>query len=324
MSMNAAVFDQFGSPDVLRVDTLPLPEVPPGHVRIKVLAAGLNRLDHYVRNGDVLAADAIGKPHVAGADAAGEVESFADDVTGFEVGERVFPMPGYPTDPADADVRPLSIAPSYRILGAASDQGTYAQYLTVPARWVLKDPTGLAAPEAATLPLVLVTAVRSVKVVGEVKDGDTVLVHAGASGSGSMAIQVARALGARVLATVRRRDKAAFVESLGAERVIVTDEEDFVAISQEQNGGAGVDVVIDNLGGDVLARSVEAIRPGGIVVSMGFVVGATTNLDVVSLFFTNKQVRGTLMGDREDLEWGLEQVATGKIRPLLDRALPWL
>jgi NADPH:quinone reductase-like Zn-dependent oxidoreductase len=149
-----------------------------------------------------------------------------------------------------------------------------------------------------------------------------VLVHAGASGTGSMNIQVAMALGARVATTVDDEAKAAFARDLGAELVIDVRSSDFVAAARDWTGGKGVDVVIDNLGGAILQRSLHALRPLGIVVSMGFVAGEQATFHVREFFFAHQQIRGTLMGDVDDLEWGLHLVAAGKVKPLLDRTLP--
>lgn len=152
------------------------------------------------------------------------------------------------------------------------------------------------------------------------KAGSRVLVHAGASGTGSISVQVAKALGAEVVATVRTADKADFVRGLGADLVIVMGEEDFVECTKEWTGGRGVDVVVDNLGGDVFGRSLDALRPLGRLVSMGMVMGLEATVQLRPFFFAQKEIRGTLMGDVEDLEWGLAQVRDGVIKPSLDRA----
>jgi len=317
--MKASLFRHFGDANVLKYEEVVTPEAKAGHVLIKVLAAGVNRLEHYIREGSVLTD--LPLPHVLGSDAAGEIAAVGEGVNGFKVGDRVIPMPGYPLSEDDHDFAPMPAAPSYAIAGIFS-WGSYAQYMSVPAKWVVSDKTGIAPAEIATLPMVLTTAVRAVKTVGEVKQGDRVLIHAGASGTGSMNIQVAHALGARVATTVQGEEKAAFAESLNAELVIDVTKDNFVERLKEWTGGAGVDVVFDNLGGDVLQESLNAVRSQGIVVVMGFVAGLNATFHVREFFFTHKQIRGTLMGDIQDLEWGLEQVAAGKIKPLIDRTLP--
>ena len=317
--MKAAVIHQFGDVDVLLYEDVPTPTPEPGNILIKVLASGINRFDHYLREGSVV--PELPFPHILGADAAGEVAALGVGVTGFEIGERVIPMPGFPTDEQEWGVRPAATASSFTLPGLGLP-GTYAQYVEIPAPWVLKDNTGLPPEQVATLPMVLATSVRAVKEVGQVKAGDKVLVHAGASGSGSMHIQVAKALGAEVAATVRSDAKGEFARQAGADLVINTRQEDFVERVREWTGGLGADVVIDNLGGDVLPQSIDAARPLGVIVVYGFVAGTETTFDIRNFFFAQKQLRGSMAGDIEDLRWGLEQVRLGRIKPLLDQAFP--
>ena len=316
--MKAAVLTQFGAPDVLQYTDIETPEPKAGEVRIKILAAGLNRLDHYLRSGSVTE---IPFPHILGSDAVGVVDANGPGATRFQVGDRVIPMPGYPLDAQDADFQPMSAAPSYLIRGVA-ERGTYAEYMVIPERWLVKDETGLLPELAATLPMPLVTCVRAVKVVGEVKPGDTVVIHGAASGTGSISVQVAKALGAKVIATIRTPEKEHFVYSLGADLVIKTESEDFVERVKDWTGGRGADVIVDSLGGRFFSDSLKALKPLGILVSMGMVTGMESTVDIFPFFFAQQQIRGTLMGDLDDLRWGLEQVKAGRIKPTLDRVYP--
>ncbi len=317
--MKAAVIHQFGDTDVLKVEDIATPKPKPGHILVKVLAAGVNRLDHYLREGSVV--PELPFPHILGADAAGEVFGLGKGVSGFDIGERVVVVPGYPLNESDYDIYPGSQAPSFALPGLHIP-GTYAQYIEVPARYLLKDETGLKPEEVATLPVVLATAVRALKEVGGVKAGDKVLVQAGASGSGSMQIQIAKALGAEVATTIRDASKADFVRQIGADFVINTRNEDLVKRVQEWTDGRGADIVIDNLGGDVLAKSIEAAKATGVIVAFGFAAGPEVTFDIRSLFFGQKQLRGSMASDISDLKWGLEQVRAGKIKPILDHTLP--
>jgi NADPH:quinone reductase-like Zn-dependent oxidoreductase len=257
-------------------------------------------------------------PHILGSDAAGQISAIGAGVTGFSVGERVVPMPGYPLEDADVDANPISAAPSYAI-GGIVRWGTYAQYVEVPAKWVLKDRTGLSPSQMATLPMVTVTGVRAVKVVGRVKPGDHLLIHAGASGTGSFSIQLARALGAKVATTVDADDKGGLARQIGADLVIDVRARDFVREVRDWTAGRGVDVAIDNLGGPILQRSMDATRVGGTIVTMGFVTGNEATFKVREFFFAHKTLRGTLMGDVADFEFGLDLIAQKKIKPVLDR-----
>jgi len=317
--MKAAIIHEFGDVDVLKYEDVPTPKPKPGHLLIKVLAAGLNRFEHYLREGSVV--PELPFPHILGTDAAGEVFRLGKGVSGFEIGERVIPVPGFPTKEEDYDIHPASLAPSFTLPGLGIP-GTYAQYLEVPSRFVLKDQTGLPPEQVATLPMVLGSSVRALKVVGGVKAGDKVLVHSGAGGAGSMQVQVAKALGAQVATTIRNEAKLNLVKEAGADLIINTSKEDFVARVKEWTDGRGADVVIDNLGGDALSKSIDAAKAQGVIVAFGFVAGTQVTFDIRNFFFGQKQLRGTMASDISDLEWGLEQVRQGKIKPLLDRTLP--
>ncbi|NJL87744.1 MAG: zinc-binding alcohol dehydrogenase family protein [Leptolyngbyaceae cyanobacterium SM1_1_3] len=314
--MKASVINQFGEPSVFEYVDVNLPELNAGEVRIKILAAGLNRLDHYLRLGNVN--PDISFPHILGSDAAGVVEANGPGSSRFQIGERVIPLPGYPLEPEDDDFEPMTAAPSYLIRGVA-EWGTYAEYMVVPEKWLVKDETGLAPELVATLPMPLVTCVRAIKRVGEVKPGDTVVIHGAASGTGSISVQVAKALGAKVIATIRTPEKESFVSSLGADLVIKTESENFVERIKDWTAGQGADVVLDNLGGRFLSDSLQVLKPQGILVSMGMVTGTETAFELFPFFLAQQQIRGTFMGNLQDLHWGLEQIKAGTIKPTLDR-----
>jgi NADPH2:quinone reductase len=314
--MKAALMREFGPAGVLKLETVTTPKPQPGNVLIKVLASGINRLEVFLRQG-VITRD-IALPHVLGSDACGVIADVGRGVTGFSVGERVIPMPGYPLDAADDQHELLSAAPSYAI-GGIFRWGTYAEFVEVPARWVVKDPTNLRPAEMATLPMVLVTGVRAVRTIGQVKAGDHVLIQAGAAGTSSFSIQLAKSLGARVATTVDSDEKVALVKRLGADLVVDVRTQDFVKSVVDWTGRRGVDLAIDNLGGQVLQGSIDATRVGGTIVTMGFVAGNEATFKVREFFFAHKTLRGTLMGNLDEFKWGLEQVAKGHIRPVLHR-----
>lgn len=316
--MKAIVMRAYGGPDVLEVTDLPDPELRPGEVLIRILASGMNRLDHYLREGSVRQDLAL--PHVLGSDAVGEIVKLAPGVEEFAIGDRVVPMPGYPVDPQD-HFEPVSAAPSYAIRGII-EHGTYAQFMRVPARWVVRDQTGLSPHMVATLPMALVTTIRALRNVARLQVGETIVIHAGASGTGIIAVQVAKAMGAQVIATVRSPNKRQAVAAAGADSVVIGDA-GWVEEVRELTRGAGADVVLDNLGGQFLVESLSALRPLGRLVSMGMVTGLEAILPIRQLFFAQQQILGTLMGDKEDLEWGLRLVADGKIKPFVDTVYPF-
>ena len=192
-------------------------------------------MDHYIREGSIV--PELPFPHILGADAAGVVTELGEGVNGFEIGESVIVAPGYPQKEEETNIRPTVTAPSFALPGLHIS-GTYTQFMEVPAYALVKDETGLKPEEVATLPVPLATAVHSLKEIGEVKAGDKVLIHSGASGSGSMQIQVAKALGADVATTVRSDAKGEFAKTLGADCVINTRKEHSSSASRHGRMGS--------------------------------------------------------------------------------------
>ena len=139
--MKAAIIGEFGDVDVLEYEALETPRPRPEHILIKVLAAGVNRFDLYIREGSV--APELSFPHILGADAAGEVAELGEGISGFKIGDRVIPMPGFPQKREEYHIRPAATAPSFTLPGLGIP-GTYAQYIEIPVEWVVKDETGLA------------------------------------------------------------------------------------------------------------------------------------------------------------------------------------
>lgn len=318
--MQAATIADFGDIDVLNFCEVPTPSPKSGHVLIRIEAVGTNYYDTLVRSGAVTRS--IPLPHVVGSDVVGHIEKLGAEVKTLALGDRVIVAPGFPSDPAEWDLRPENEAPSYFPTGTYG-WGGYAQYIEVPARWVIRDETGLAAEDLATMPLVLVTAVHAVKTLGGVGPGSRVLVQAGASGSGSMAIQIAKALGANVITTVSTDKKAALARSVGADEVVRYREVDVSATVRGWAGRHGIDVVIDPVGGPTMATNLECLKPRGIVVNFGLSGGAEAMIPHLYPFFRNeRRLVGAWMGSMAELQFGLDLVKQRKIRSALHKTLP--
>jgi NADPH:quinone reductase len=318
--MQAATIAAFGDADVLNFGEVPTPSPKAGHVLIRIEAVGTNYYDTLVRSGAV--SRSIPLPHVVGSDVVGHIEKLGAEVTALALGDRVIVAPGFPSDPAEWDVTPENQAPSYFPTGTYG-WGGYAQYMEVPARWVIRDETGLAAEDLATIPLVLVTAVHAVKTLGRVGPGSRVLVQAGASGSGSMAIQVAKALGAQVITTVSTDRKAALARSIGADEVVRYRETDVSAAVRGWAGLNGIDVVIDPVGGSTMAANLDCLKARGTVVNFGLSGGAEATIPHLYPFFRNeRRLVGAWMGSMAELKFGLGLVKQGKIRSALHKTLP--
>jgi NADPH2:quinone reductase len=318
--MQAVTINEFGNIDVLEFGEVATPAPKSGHVLIKVDAVGANYYDTLVRSGAV--SRSIPLPHVVGSDVVGHVEKLGAGVKTVDVGDRVIVAPGFPADPAEWACTPENEAPSYFPTGTYG-WGGYAQYMEVPSRWVIRDETGLSAEELATIPLVLVTAVHAVKTLGGVGPGSRVLVQAGASGSGSMAIQVAKALGADIITTVSTDRKAALARSMGADEVIRYRDSDVSAAARAWAGGDGIDVVIDPVGGAAMAANLACLKPRGTVVNFGLSGGVEATIPHLYPFFRNeRRIVGSWMGSMAELKFGLDLVKQGKIRAALHKTLP--
>jgi len=317
--MKAAVIHKFGPPEVFCHEDVRDPKPASGELLIKVAACGINRYDLYLRVGAVFMDIAF--PHVMGADVAGRVAAVGPDVTGWREGDRAIVAPGYPVDPADADVRPENRAPSFEVTGTHTWGGN-AEYIRVPARYVLRDDTDLPSEKVAAMPLVLMTAVHAVETLGEVRASTRVLIQAGASGSGNACVQVAKVLGARVATTVGSPAKVETARQAGADLVINYNERSFADAVLDWTDGVGVDVVIDNVGASVFEDNLKALRVGGIFVNFGLVGGMKATLNIRDLFFRQHQIRGSFMGSMDELRRGLRFLAEGKVKAVVDRTYP--
>ena len=317
--MKAAYMTKFGGPEVFEIGELEMPQPRRREVRIRVSAAGLNYYDTLVRQGAV--SQTIPLPHVLGADVVGTVDAVGEGVAEYGVGDCVIVIPGFPVDSGEWDRSPVTLAPSY-YPGGTFNHGGYAQFMTVHERWLMKNDLDMPDEELVTIPLVLLTAMHAVKTLGQVGPGTSVLVHAGASGSGSMAIQVAKALGAKVVTTVSTPQKASFASRLGADEVIYYKKENFADAVNELTQGQGVDVIIDNIGGAAMHDNLRATRWGGKIINFGLVAGLQAVIPNMYEFFRGQyQLLGSFMGGEEELREGMQLVREGKIKAVVDEVL---
>jgi len=291
MKSQAMVMRQVGKPDVLfsRAIELPWPGDEDG-VLVRLHAASINPADVYFRGVGPYLSDGVGC--VLGHDGAGVVEAVGSGVTRFEPGERVCFCNG----------------------GIGGDSGTYAAHAVVPESLLVPIPGNVSFAEAAALPLVFITIWESLCERAQVTEGEHVLVHAGAGGTGHIGVQVAHLLGARVATTVSTREKADLVTKLGADRPILYREEDFVAAALDWTGGHGLDVVLDNVGGEVLKRSFDAMAVYGRAVTLIELPGDTEEM---SAYNKNLTIANVMMltpmwyGMRERMQEQAAMVARG-------------
>jgi NADPH:quinone reductase-like Zn-dependent oxidoreductase len=291
--VKAVVIREHGSYDKLLLEERPAPEPKAGEVRVRIKAAALNHLDTWVRRG--IEGFAFPLPIIPGCDGAGVTDA----------GEEVVLAPGL-GDPLDKD---------YGILGETRD-GTCAEFVVVPRENVLPKPARLSWEEAAAWPLTFLTAWAMLTRRAAVRAGEWVLIHAAGSGVGVACVQMAKLLGARVIATASSEEKRRRALALGADAAIAY--EGFPRETRRIAGKAGVDVVVDHVGPATWEGSVSVLRRGGRLVTCGGTTGHEIKFDLRHLFFKSLSFLGSTMGTLEELKTVLGHVEAGRLNPVVD------
>ena len=292
-----------GGPEQLVAARRPVPAPASGEVLIKVAAAGVNRPDCLQRQGGY--PPPPGASDIPGLEVAGTVVALGQGVESWQPGDEVC---------------------------ALLTGGGYAEYCAAPAPQCLPVPAGLTLQQAAALPETFFTVWSNVFDRAQLQPGESLLVHGGASGIGVTAIQLARALGSRVFATVGDNDKIQPCLDLGAERVINYRNEDFVQVIKSVTGNQGVDVILDMVGGDYVQRNLSALAVEGRLVFIAFLRGAKMELNLAPVMMKRLTITGSTLRSRpiahktviaaalQQTVWPL--LANGAIRPLIDRVFP--
>ncbi len=301
--MEAITIPVPGDADALVLDSVETPEPGPGEVRIAVTAAGVNRADVMQRMG--FYDPPPGASAYPGLEVSGRIDALGESVVGWAVGDEVCAL----------------------LAG-----GGYAEQVCVPAGQVLPVPAGIGLVEAAALPEVTSTVWSNVFLTANLQPGETFLVHGGSSGIGTMAIQLAREVGARVAVTAGSADKLAVCRALGAEILINYREQDFVEVLEAETDGHGADVILDNMGAKYLSRNVSALAINGRLVVIGLQGGAKGELDLGQLLRKRAAVIATSLRARPAAEkativaavrehvWPL--VESGRVKPVIQATYP--
>lgn len=302
-TMRAVEITQPGGPEVLVPTTRPVPQPAAGEVLIRVAVAGVNRPDVVQRQG--LYPPPPGASDLPGLEVAGTIVALGPDVTGWQVGDMVCALLG---------------------------GGGYAEYATAPVGQCLPVPAGLDMVQAAALPETVMTVWTNVFERAGLLPGESLLVHGGTSGIGTMAIQLAKALGAKVFATAGGAEKAAACAALGADHAIDYKAQDFVAVVKEATGKRGVDVVLDMVGGDYLPRNIDCLAMDGRHVSIAFLRGPKVELNMMPvmlkrLTLTGSTLRARSAGQKKALAAAVQEkvwplITAGKVRPVIAATFP--
>jgi NADPH:quinone reductase-like Zn-dependent oxidoreductase len=318
--MKAVLFREHGGPDKLSYEEVPMPAMAQEDVLIRVKACALNHLDIWIRQGNP--AYPMPLPHISGSDIAGVVEDVGSQVNGVEAGERVLVSPGLSCWRCEYCLAGQdNFCRTYSIIGAIRDGG-YAEYVSVPFRNVLPMPDNLTFEQAASFPLVSVTASHMLFALAGLQHGETVLVMGAGSGVGSMAVQMAKLAGARVITTVGSDDKIPKAVLLGADAVINHAKEHVAERVRLLTEGKGVDVVVEHIGPEVWDVSLQSLSKGGRLITCGATTGAEVELDLRYVFSRQLTIKGSYMGTRAELVKAVELMGQRRLKPVIDRTFP--
>ena len=318
--MKATIFKQHGGPEVLEYTDVPEPQLRANEVLVEVKACALNHLDIFVRNG--MPGIEIPLPHILGNDVAGVVREVGELVTWVKTGDEVMVQPGVSCGHCEACLGGQdNLCREYDIVGYRRNGG-YAELVAVPGVNIIPKPSALSWEEAAALPLVTVTAWHMLVTRANVQPGEDVLVHAAGSGVGSVAIQIAKLRGARVITTASSEEKLAKARELGADETINYTRDDWPKEVRRLTDRKGVDVVVEHTGAATWPGSIAALKNNGRLVTCGATSGFDARTDLRQVFFRHLTLLGSFMGSKGELLEAMKFVAAGKIRAVVDRVLP--
>ena len=318
--MRAVLLERHGGPEVLTLTTVPDPAPPPGWVAVRVRACALNHLDLWARRG--LPGVRFPLPLILGNDVAGVVEETGAGVDWVQPGAEVVLAPGFGCGHCEACLAgDDNLCRRYAILGSTV-HGGYAERVVAPAANCLPRPAGLSWAEAASLPLVFLTAWNMLVHRARVRAGEDVLVLAAGSGVGIAAIQIAKLRGARVIAAASTAAKLERARALGADETINYAQADFAAEVRRLTGKKGVEVVVEHTGQETWGRSLLAAARGGRIVTCGATSGYEAVTDLRHVFSRQLQILGSNMGRKASLHEIFRWVERGRLRPVVDRVLP--
>ena len=319
--MKALALGALGGLEQMAVRELPVPELEaPGDVRVRVQAAGLNRLDLFVAAG--LPGVTYTFPHIVGSDGAGIVESVGPAVTGVRPGDRVMINPGLWCGRCPACLGgEESLCASFRVVGE-HHPGTVAEYVVLPADNLAPVPPAMPWPQAAAFSLATLTAWRMLTTRAALRPGETVLIWGIGGGVAMAALQVARYLGARTVVTSGSDAKLDAACRLGADVTVNHATGDVVAEVRRVTGGRGADVVADSVGQARWQDSLRALRRGGRLVTCGATSGPIVSIDLRRLFWHQWSLLGSTLGSRREYAEVVALAHQGLLWPVVDRTVP--
>ncbi len=319
--MRAVLLHEHGPAETLHVvDDFPVPEPSPGEVRVRIVAAALNYLDIWVRDG--WPGIRLDYPHIPGADGSGVVDALGAGVSGWRIGDRVAIDPTLEWGGQPVRETPDKKLPRFQLLGEHV-RGTNAEYLCVPARNLLHLPDHITHAEAAAASLVFVTAWHSLITRGRLRTGESVLIVGAGGGVNTASIQIAKLAGCTVYVVGSTDEKLQQAKALGADVLIPRDIAGGWSRAVYQfTARRGVDVVVDNVGAATFNDSLRAAARGGRILTVGNTSGAQVEIDNRYLFGKHLSLLGSTMGPHEDYVTVMQLIFRGTLKAVIDRHYP--
>jgi NADPH:quinone reductase-like Zn-dependent oxidoreductase len=318
--MKAIVFHQHGGPEVLKYTDAPEPALRANEVLVRVRACALNHLDLWVRRG--LPNVPIPLPHIPGSDIAGEIAKTGADVTTVRVGQKTVLAPLVSCGKCPACLAGLdNYCRQATNLGYMIDGGC-AEFVRAPEVNCVPYPENLKVEEAAAIPLVFQTAWHMLITRAALQPGEDVLILGAGSGVGTAAIQIAKFFGARVIATAGSDEKLAKAKELGADYLINHKTQKIRDEVRRITNKRGVDVVFEHVGMATWEDSLASLAPAGRLVTCGATTGYDAKVDLRFLFSRQLSLLGSYMGTKSELHTVMKLVASGKLKPVVDRVFP--
>jgi NADPH:quinone reductase-like Zn-dependent oxidoreductase len=322
--MKAIVIREHGGTEKLEWADVATPTATPGMAVVAVRAVALNHLDLWVRRG--VPGHKFPLPIIPGSEVSGVVDAVGETAGAsatWKAGDEVVVAPGFSCGHCVACLSGNDpLCPESGIYGETTNGGC-SEKMLVPLRNLIRKPPALSFPEAAALPLDMLTAWHMLVARARFRPGETILIQAGGSGIGSAAIQIAKLLSAgRIYTTVGSAEKAERARALGADETILYRETDFSLELRRLTGKRGVDVVFEHVGGDTFERSLRSLTKGGRLVTCGSTAGAEVTVNLRLVFFKLLSILGSTMGSLAELHEVFHHVEAGRLRPVVDRVLP--
>jgi len=311
--MKAIRINEYGNIDCLCYEEIDEPICPDDKVKVKIYYGSINHLDIWMRKG--IKSKEINLPFVLGSDASGIVVEVGNNIKDFKCGDEIVIQPGlFCQKCKECTIGNENFCINYGILGE-TQEGVHAEYVVLDPINVYPKPKNINFAEAASMPLVFMTAYQMLIERAKLNECDDVLIYGGTSGIGSAAIQICKSTKARVVATVGNLDKMKYVEDMGADLVVLHNSKNW----QDSLNNKKFDIIFEHIGMDTWNNSLKMLKRGGKIVTCGATTGSNVAIDLKHLFIKQQSILGSTMSNLNVFDQVMEKINKGMYKPFVDR-----